>query len=244
MIGPLATGTRKFFEGAATLAATPRLWPYAAAPIAIAALAFGLGIFGGVELAGWAARRWLGGWTGVLAVFRYLALALGYLAAVAFSLVAAKTLILPVAASPFNAMISERTEALATGEKPRGKPPGAALRSALHAVATSLYGLAILVAFLPLLLLPGVGAALYFAPAAYVEALSALDATFARKGLTLGEKRAWLRAHFAEALGFGLSIVLVNLVPLAGLAAVPAAAAGGALLFLGKEPHAVAARQR
>lgn len=234
------SGVRAFFDGLATLAATPRLWPLALAPIAIAALAFAGGVWGGIALVHWAAGHWLAHWTGVLAPLRFIALALGYAIGVLASFVAAEAVILPIAASPFLTAISEAVEVLATRRKPAPLPLGESVRALAHALATSLFGLLVLVAFLPLLLLPGIGALLYLAPTAYVAALAALDATFARKGLTLGAKRAWLRENSGAALGFGGAMIAVNLVPLVGLVAVPAAAAGGALLIVRKEIGAIA----
>src|SRR5438445_5648744 len=101
MIGSFATGAKAFFDGLSTLAASPRLWPLAAAPVAIAALAFALGVWGGIALAHWAGERFLAGWTGALAPLRWLALALGYAVGVLGALVAAEAVILPIAAAPF-----------------------------------------------------------------------------------------------------------------------------------------------
>jgi CysZ protein len=234
-----AKGAHALVRGARAIAADRRLWPYAAGPIVVAAFAFALGVAGGVAVVGWLAERLFHGWTGALwGTLRWVALALAYVSAFLASIVAAKVVILPIVAGPFNALLSERLEALRRGSPPSRKPYRDALRDLLpgmwHGALTTAYGLAVLIGCLPLLLVPALGALLYLVPSAYVEALGALDATFARKGMTLGEKHAWLLDRLATVLGFGAAIVLGNLVPPAALLVVPAAAAGGTLLVIGE----------
>jgi CysZ protein len=73
---------------------------------------------------------------------------------------------------------------------------------------------------------------------------------FNRRGLRLKDRRQLLRANRAMALGFGIPVFVVLLLPLAAIVVVPAAVAGGTLLtrhLLGlpivdskREPHAIA----
>jgi CysZ protein len=53
---------------------------------------------------------------------------------------------------------------------------------------------------------------------------------FNRRGLRLRDRRRALRAHRALALGFGIPVFLMMLVPFLGVLVVPAAVAGGTLL--------------
>lgn len=243
MIGAVVEGVAALAEGWVRIARTPRLRLLAAAPVAVAAGAFALGIWGGIELAGWAADRFLPRFEGLLVALRWIALGAGYAIAVIGSLVAAKTLVLPVASGPFAEAIAARIEAAERGapEAPAGAPLAKALG---RSVETAVYGLAVLAVALPLLLIPVAGPVLYLVPAAYVEALGALDATFSRRGLGLAEKRSFLRENLGAALGLGGAVLLVNMVPIVNLLAVPAAAAGGALLVLRKESPALAGRER
>lgn len=243
MIGRLGAGVAALFEGARLLVTTPRLWPYALAPVALAAVALGLGILGGIELMDRIDERFFAGMRdGVLAPVRWLALALGYVVSVVAAFILAKTLILPIAGAPFNELLSERVEVLATGRELPWRPFGEAMRANLvgawRGVGAALYGVAVQVLFLPLLFLPVVGAVLYLVPSAYVEAWNALDVTLGRKGLTLAARREWLRRNRGESIGLGAAVLALNLVPLAGLFAVPSAVAGGTLLVARGEAFA------
>lgn len=234
-----AAGARAVFRGAATIASNRVLWPYAIAPLVLASFAFALGLFGGIELATALAERWFHGWTGWFwGSLRGVAVAFACLAALLVSMVAARLVILPIAAAPFNSLLSARVEELMTGRPLPDVPFRDAVRqllpAALRGVATTLYGLAVLIVCLPLLLVPAIGFILYLLPSAHVEALSALDATFGRKSMSLAAKRTWLAQRRPLAMGFGAAILLGNLVPLGTLLVVPAAAAGGALLVTGE----------
>lgn len=238
--GGFGAGARALFRGASLIAGNPKLWPYALAPIVIASFALALGFAGGVWAVGALAERWFQHWTGPLwGSLRVGAQALGYLSAILGAVIVSKALILPIVAGPFMEMLSERIEALVTGAAPSSRTfreeLGDALPAAWRGVSTLLYRLGILLLFAPLLLIPGIGVILYLVPSAYVEALNGLDVTFGRKRMDLAAKRAWLRARRGSAIGFGAAILLGNFVPIVGaLAVVPAAAAGGTLLFVGE----------
>jgi len=225
-------------RGLGTIVANPRLWPFAAAPIVIAAFAFGLGVALGAWLVhGWAAgwfTSWNGWFWGSIASVAELLL---HLVVFVVAIVASKTVVLPIVAGPFNEMLSEQTEYILTGVTPPSTSFRDLLKDAMPAayrgITTALFGIAVLIIFAPLLLIPGLGVVLYLVPTAYVEALAALDVTFARKKMTLTEKRAWLGGRRSGAIGLGLAIVVANLIPLGALAVVPAAAVAGTLLVVG-----------
>jgi CysZ protein len=233
----LATGAHALLDGARTIVRERDLWPYVLAPLLISALIMAVAIWlalgwvGGyldARLAGWQGGIWAAG----ASVIRFLA----PIATVLIVAVATKVAVLPAAIAPFREVISEMVEAKVTGVPVPERPAGAALRDFLPAIgrglATSAYGIIVLVVFLPVLLIPGVGVILYLAPTAYIEALGALDATFGRKGMGLEEKRAWMRRRRVRVAGFGGAILAANLIPLGALLIVPAAAAGGALLVV------------
>jgi CysZ protein len=53
---------------------------------------------------------------------------------------------------------------------------------------------------------------------------------FNRRGVYLAERRRWLRQHRALALGFGMPVAALSLIPFANILVIPAAIAGGTLL--------------
>jgi CysZ protein len=238
--GSFLGGMGALLRGIGMIAAHPRLWPYAAAPLVIAAFAFAVGFAGGVYLIERLAAGWFEGWTGALwgSIAWVLTLIVEIIVLI-IAIVAAKTVILPIAAGPFNEMLSEQVEYVLTGESPPSVPFREALRDALPAawrgVTTALFGVAVLVLFLPVLLIPVFGVAIYLLPTAYVESLSALDITFSRKRMPLDEKRAWMAARRSSAIGLGAAILLGNLIPLGALVVVPSAAVAGTLLVVGEK---------
>lgn len=232
-----ATGASALLEGVRTIVRERDLWPYVIAPLVISAVAMAAAIWLGL---GWVDRyldarlaTWEGWvWGPAASVIRFLA----PIATVLIAIVATKVAILPAAIGPFKEVISEKVEAKVTGVRAPDRSFVETIHDFLPAMgrglATSVYGIIVLVVFLPLLLIPGAGVILYLAPTAYIEALGALDATFGRKRLGLEEKRAWMRRRRIRVAGFGAAILAANLIPLGGLVIVPAAAAGGALLVV------------
>ncbi len=234
-------GAAALFRGAALIAKTPKLWPYVIAPMLIAALALGLGIWGAIELVGYLAESYLKGWdSGIWAWLRPLVVYPAYAVGIVTAIVGAQIVILPIAAGPFNEMLSEQVEAHVTGRPPPDQTFGQMLRNALPAAWRSLttvaFNLAVMIVCWPITLIPVVGVLLYLLPTSYVKALESLDVTFGRKRMALSAKRAWIAQRRATALGFGAAIVLGNfIVPIIGtMIVVPAAAAGGTLLVVGE----------
>jgi CysZ protein len=64
----------------------------------------------------------------------------------------------------------------------------------------------------------------------WLLALELTGIPFNRRGLRLADRRRLLRANRATALGFGIPVFLILLIPFAGVFVVPAAVAGGTLL--------------
>ncbi|MBT8226056.1 MAG: EI24 domain-containing protein [Dactylosporangium sp.] len=83
--------------------------------------------------------------------------------------------------------------------------------------------------FLPLLgqtVVPALGAVV----GGWLLAVELTGVPFNRRGLRLADRRRLLRANRALAIGFGVPVFLLLLIPLAGVIAVPGAVAGSTLL--------------
>ncbi len=146
-----------------------------------------------------------------------------------------------VFAAPFNDALSERVEGLVTGRPP---PPfswsrllGDVLATVtLEAVKWTVYLLVMGPLWLLSLWVPGVGQVLYavfgFLFSAVYLAVDFVDYAAARAGWTLGARLGLLRRRPAAMLGFGTALWVLLFVPLLNLFFMPAAVAGGTLLFL------------
>lgn len=236
-------GAMKLVEGATLILREPKLWPYVIAQIGIAAATLALGIYGAVKLVDWLAATYLAGWEGALwGTLWYVVAIPTYIVAVLTAVLGTQIVIVPIAGGPFNEMLSEQVEAHVTGRAPPSGSFGELLRDAVPIVWRSLttvaYNVCVTLIFWPLNFVPAVGPFLYMIPLAHVKALEALDPTFGRRRMSLAEKRAWMAARRAPILGLGAAVVLGNFIlPIVGtLIVVPAAAAGGTLLYLGDEP--------
>ncbi len=96
--------------------------------------------------------------------------------------------------------------------------------------------LALLVAALLLLLIPGVGVLLYTGAGAlissYMFAYEYLGYPMDRRRFTWKTKQNFLRSRFRSVIGFGLGNMVVASIPFLNLLFIPAAVVGGTLLFL------------
>ncbi len=159
------------------------------------------------------------------------------------------TFLSPIFAAPFNDALSEEVERLATG---REGPPFSWAAVARDAVRTVLIEMAKLglwaVVMLPLfvlsLVLPVAGQIIYtifgfFFTAAYWS-IDYVDWPAARRNRGIAYRFSLLREHFLPMLGFGTGVWLFLFVPLLNLLFMPAAVAGGTLLFLDLEGEAEA----
>jgi CysZ protein len=61
-----------------------------------------------------------------------------------------------------------------------------------------------------------------------------------RRGLSFHDKRRFLRTRLKSTLGFGVGNLVVASIPLVNILLIPAAVAGGTLLFLDLEPDSPA----
>lgn len=149
-------------------------------------------------------------------------------------------------AAPFNDALSEAVERLQTG---RGGPPlslGRLLRDLHRTLGLELRKLAAFVAvmlplFIASLAMPVVGPALYagigFFLTAMYFAIDYVDWPASRHDLSAAERIRAALTHFRPMLGLGVGVWLFMYVPLLNLLFMPAAVAGGTLLWLDLNPQ-------
>jgi len=154
------------------------------------------------------------------------------------------SLLSTIFAAPFNDALSEEVERLSTG---REGPPFSLAAVARDSVRTVLLEIAKLglwaIVMLPLfvvsLIVPVAGQIIYtvfgfFFTAGYFS-IDYLDWPASRRNRGIAYRFSLLREHFLPMLGFGTGVWLFLFVPLLNLLFMPAAVAGGTLLFLDLE---------
>jgi CysZ protein len=215
--------------------AHPKLLLFCAGPIATTVVAVIL-LFGGAwHLASSWAHGFAGdgffGWLLFVFIMAFVVLAIGYVGFVA---------ILALACAPFCAVLSDRTEALATGRPPPKHAIGTVLFEALRGIAHTLLRLAAYVAVsVPLYLLgivlpplSPIFVVLGMVITSYFLAYDFLDYPLSSRRHGFGQKWAFIAEHRAESLGFGAMVGLMLAIPLFNLVVAPFAAIGAALLHV------------
>ncbi len=144
-----------------------------------------------------------------------------------------------LATAPFAGPLSARVEALATGAPPPKESFGHAVSAVGHTLLwVFLYllcSLIILVAqFILSPLAPFLAVFGFFVTAKFL-AYDCLDLPLSRRGMSFGEKWAYVGRHGADTLGFGSVVALLAFVPGLGLVVPSLAAVGGTLLYLDLE---------
>jgi len=215
------------------------LWKYAAAPTAIGALILG----GSYWLLYHLVSRFLnpyaqGAWYQQALYYFLLVLATLLLSVLFFFLF---TRVASALASPFNDLVSQKTEEIVRGTF--HDTPFSVLRllkESARAIGHSfkvlgIY-LALLIAALFLLLIPVVGGPLYTVAgtllSSYMFAYEYLGYPMDRRRFTWKDKQTFLRSRFRSVIGFGLGNLMVASIPFLNLFFIPAAVVGGTLLFL------------
>jgi CysZ protein len=155
-----------------------------------------------------------------------------------------------VLAAPFNDFLSEAVEAILRHE-PSLRPLTLGnlmedlARTVLQAAWKSAIVLVTFVVTVPLLLIPVVGAIVYTVlngvVATWFMALEYIDLPMSRAGWTLPSRRKWAGQRRAAIFGFGGAVYLTMLVPLLNFLLMPAAVAGGTILYVELEDAARAA---
>jgi CysZ protein len=231
---------RLFGRGFGTYLRTPRFLLLGLVPAVIslvlvasafAALLYFIGDLS--ALVTWFADGWSAGAKQAIRILAGLAIVLSAVL-VAILTYTALTLLI---GDPFYEVISQRVE-----ERLGGAPPGTAeaswftslRRNAADSIRLILLSVAISVPLLLAGFIPVVGqTAVPVLDAVIGGWLLAVELTgipFNRRGLRLADRRRLLRANRALALGFGIPVFLLLLVPFAAILVVPAAVTGGTLL--------------
>ena len=156
-----------------------------------------------------------------------------------------------VIASPFNDALSEAVERLHAGVPAPPISVKALLRDLFRTLLVEAGKLALYLAvvgplFLVGLFVPAVAAVvgpLAIVLTALYLALHYEDWPLARRNQPAGARARLIRHHFAPLLGFGAGVWLCLYVPLVNLLFMPAAVAGGTLLFLDLEARTDAASE-
>ncbi|MBI5569235.1 MAG: EI24 domain-containing protein [Desulfomonile tiedjei] len=215
------------------------LWKYAAAPTAISTVLVGGTYVLLYKLSGNISRFVdTSAWYGQVVYY-----AVVVLVAVVVTLVVVFlfTRIASALAAPFNDLISQRTEQLATGigdEEPFSvilllKD---SLRSLHHSLKILGIYLALMVGGLPLLLIPGLGHLIYTVGgallSAYMFSYEYLGYPMDRRRFSWEEKKGFLRSRLRAVFGFGLGSVVMASIPVVNLLFIPVAVVGATLLFL------------
>jgi CysZ protein len=215
------------------------LWKYAAAPILISVVTLAGSYILLYDLFIRLVSPYTGQeWYGKVVYYLLLVIITVALLAAFFFIV---TRLASAVSAPFNDIISQKTEEIATGMRDESRfSPVRLLRDSGRSLAHSfrLLGLYIglLVIGLLLLLVPVAGGALYTAfgvmVSAYMFAYEYLGYPMDRRRFSWAQKRIFLRSKLRSILGFGLGSAAVASIPIINFFFIPAAVAGGTLLFL------------
>ena len=226
------TGSGYFFRGLG-LINRPGIRRFVAAPLLITVTLFALVIYFGTEYFpvfveglipdNWDWARWI--------LWPLYALAVLLLVFFAFSLVVV------LAASPFNGFLAEAVERELTGRQ--NDTPltwQKLLRDLASALASEIRKLAYIVLwsipFLLLLVVPLIGQVLWFLFGAWMLAIEFFDYPMGNHGMAFPDQRRWLRERRLLGLGFGATTALALMIPFVNFLAVPAAVAGATALWV------------
>ncbi len=169
-------------------------------------------------------------WYGASLIFGIIGLLASYLLVV---------LVGGIVASPFNDVLSQRTERLLTGQPvPETGDTwlGGILKSIGSTTIITVMYLVLLIGILLLNIIPIAGSILATVGGvclgAFFLSLEYADNTFERHGLVLGQKIRVLRANFTLSLGVGLGSSLLLWIPLLNFLCIPIAVVCGTALAL------------
>lgn len=244
----LVAGARVPIKAIKLLIQNPKMLPLVAIPVAINfTLVLGAlflivpqaaGLLGSIwaypEVTAWYMWLMRGLW--------WIAYALSIAVSVIFSYISAM-LVGGVIASPFNDMISERTEKILLGSRYVPGPDGAFWagvgRSILSSLATTMLYVAVMAPLFLLNLIPAVGSIAYTLLGAvvggYFLALEYSDILLERKNFAFRQKLELVWKERTMTLGFGIGTSLMLAVPLLNFLCIPIAVIGGTALGLGLE---------
>ncbi len=190
----------------------------------------------------WSQPTGEGFWVGVLGVLHWLLRAVVLLLLWAVGIVAV-VFLTNVIAAPFNDLLSEAVEEIVTGKKGPAFSLKVLARDSVRTIFLELFKLVIYVVVMaPLFLLsyvPLVGPILYavagFLFTTLYFAVDYVDWPASRRNRSIHYRFGMVQEHFLPMFGFGTGVWIFLFVPLVNLLFMPAAVAGGTLLFLDLE---------
>lgn len=233
-------GAHDVWRGAGFLLARPALWVWALIPFILnifffTLLAWGMWHFAG----GWIHAHFFNGhgmWLKALGWLLGIVFWLGFGLTVFFLFVPLASLV----ASPFNDVLSEKVERIYTGGS---VDQGFSLARLVRSIATGLHSTLrlalvstlLMVAALPLYLLPVAGPMLWSAASAAITirfiALQFTAYSMDRRLYSYRQRREFLRRNRARTIGMGAMAFTVMLVPGLNALFIPVSAVAGTLLF-------------
>lgn len=149
-----------------------------------------------------------------------------------------------VVAAPFNDALSEAVEHILTG----GSPPAFSFRKMVADVARTIriellkvmvYAAVVGPMFVVSLFVPGLGqiiSLVAFALTAIYLGVDYIDWPAARRDWSVADRVAFVRRQLAAVAGFGAGVWVLLFIPLINLFFMPAAVAGGTMLFVAMNP--------
>lgn len=241
-------------RGAMRVVTTPGLWKFAVVPLLINLCAILLSLFLAWLLCDWLEKatdqhalvEWTGWFWGAMAwVVGALGLVARILAWILMPVVAAClivafpfNLLYKLVFMPFMELLTEATERHVLGISDGDSPFELARIYANLVVAvvdavllTALQGLLYLL-LLPMAFIPGLNFLWLIVPPAIFAGMDYSDINLVRRGYVLREKVRLWRTHEWRFLGYGVSFFFLLTIPGVNAFVIPAAAAGGALLYL------------
>ncbi|TYO99897.1 CysZ protein [Geothermobacter ehrlichii] len=236
---PLSRFARGFFypfRGGRFLLKTPRLWQYVLIPFLINTLVFSLAVWLGLDFFDTRIESMIPsgeGWYWLLLYYLLWVVAVLLTAILVFF---SFTVVGNLIASPFNEILSERTEALVTG---RAVSVRFSLREAWRVLVDESRKMLLFVIGMGLLLLlnliPGFGTLVYsilsFFLTVYFLVIEYTGYVFSRKGQGFSEQRRFLRGRRFLALGFGVGVLCLLAIPFLQFFAIPLGVVGATLLW-------------
>ncbi len=238
-IAELGAGLSLLLRGVALVTRRPRMFLMAAIPPAITSVLFVIILVAFIAeldvIVGWL-TAFADDWSAGLRQAVQIAMGVALVGALVLLMVISFTALTLALGSPVYDKLSESVEAefgpVPTLEEPAVRGVLRALRQAAALIAVSVAGAVVLfvAGFLPFVgqtVVPVVSATF----GGWLLAIELVGSTFERRGkLTLGERRAALRRHRLQVLGFAVPTFLLLAIPFAGVVVFPVATAGATLL--------------
>lgn len=242
-VRPVAGFARGFsypLRAAKFLAKKPGLLKYLAIPFSINLLIFSLSVYFGLDLFQGLLETYAPStevWYGLVLYYIAWTVAMLLTAVVVFFTF---TVVGNLIASPFNELLSERSEEVCVGSLPEQRfTLGRFWKEAKHALFVECKKLSLFIVIMLLLLainlIPGIGSLIYavLAPAftLFFLVVEYMAFVLMRKQLSFAEQRRYIFKRPIMMLGFGFGIFCVLAIPLVQFFCIPLAVVGATLLW-------------